>query len=78
MSLGIHATSASPLLVSANDRACRETDLYATAWLARARESATGAGADNTRALLRIANFPDPCTTAGDINYMSTADFDST
>jgi hypothetical protein len=78
MSLGIHATSASPLLVSANDRACRETDLYATAWLRRATEAQQGAGADNTRAMLRIVTFPDPCTTAGDINYMSTADFDST
>jgi hypothetical protein len=78
MSLGIHQTSASPILVSANDRAVRETDLYATAWLARAREAQQGAGADNTRQFLRIANFPDPCTTAGDINYISTADFDST
>jgi hypothetical protein len=78
MGLGIHATSASPLLVDPNSRACRETDLYATAWLKRAVEAQQGAGADNTRQMLRVATFPDPCTTAGDINYMSTADFDST
>ncbi len=76
MSLGIHATSASPILVDPNSRACRETDLYATAWLKRAIAAHQSGGAVNTRKLMRIANFPDPCTVAGDINYISTAYFD--
>jgi hypothetical protein len=78
MSLGIHKTSASPTLTDPNSRACQEADLYAAAWLKRAVEAQQGAGADNTRQMLRIATFSDPCTTTGDINYISTADFDST
>lgn len=65
-------------LASPSARADREADLYATAWLSRAREVQQGAGADNTRAFLRIASFPDQCTTGGDIAYVAGVDFDST
>jgi hypothetical protein len=71
-------TSASALLPSANQRAITETETYAKAWLSRAVEAQQGAGADNTRALLRIVGFPDPCTDRGTFEYFSNVDFDST
>lgn len=46
-------------------RATQETELYATAAFARARKG-------NTRLPTAVINYPDPCTTDGDLMYRAT------